>query len=1095
MNQNQDMRNSGVNKGSKWVKNLMVYILCIAITFTMTPVNLIAWGAEVADQETGKTQVEQTAGAAKVGTAAADNQSSNGETSTDTAKDSAAQATDEKSVAENSSDNNAAEQSSEGGKDSASGTDQSDQGQSGSSQSASAATVNNNDQSATGEKTGAADSDSATDAKAAESDKDSDSSDKDAEDKKDDEKFPAVSFEKSAGGVSVSIDAPEGALPEGVSVTVSAVSKSKVKAAAEKALGGEPEDIKAVDISFKDKDGKEIEPKKSVSVTMASELDAEGDVKVVHLADNGSASVVNAKVSGNTASFKSSEFSAFMLTATSDSKLTVHVTNILYTKSASEAGHAVVHEKTTTLIKGQSQGIAKYYNLVGGQSVSPQSGIGATYTFLKAFVVATSDSGLVLADSTPASSQTVKQIKYSPDGKTSIVLNDGSVRDMGEATDVYISPVYKVKYNWYLNYHYVDRISTGSGSWNNKDAVVEFKHIFSDPSEKTPVSDYKFVEWFNTDNGKHYRAGEESVYSSAQLKDGETKDVYVYAIWQPSVTINYYVNGKIAKTEKKFDSVTVNYTPDSQGKNITFAGWYDKDGKKVDGGTEYKAPALTGLSEDIVQPAVYDVYAKFTTTHTVTKKWNDANNMDGLRKDSVEVKLLANGEEVKDSDGNIMTVELSEENEWKFTFENLDAYDENNKLIAYTTEETTDLGNDYKASYDYDNIIDEVTGDVIRAIATFITNTLVPKVTIKAADGEWTYDGKAHTDSKVTKINGNLFPGDELVATATGSVTNVADSKKGNNIIEDGDFKIMRGDEDVTEMYNITREPGTLTIKKAPLTVTTSSASKTYDGKALTADAKVNGLVNGETVTVNATGSQTEVGSSKNTYRLSWNGTASESNYEITEQLGTLTITAAPSDDVDPDPGDNGGKDPSGGKTTPSDNPGRSGTGGNTPRAVNGGTTRTNGALTASTNTSSASTVSGNQNTDPAPQDLTEIEDQKTPLAKTQDKWALLNLILMILTVLLCLWMAAGTLRRNQDADRKEDEKTVKRKKILKLLSLIPAIAAVIAFILTEDMTLPMQMTDKWTILMLIIFVVQVVMRILTKNKKDEEDNNKNAYA
>ena len=174
---------------------------------------------------------------------------------------------------------------------------------------------------------------------------------------------------------------------------------------------------------------------------------------------------------------------------------------------------------------------------------------------------------------------------------------------------------------------------------------------------------------------------------------------------------------------------------------------------------------------------------------------------------------------------------------------------------------------------------------------------------------------------------------------------------------------------------------------------------------------------------------------------------------------------------------------------------GRGGNGGNPPAAVNGGTTRTNGALTASTNTPSASTVPGAQDTDQAPQDLTEIEDQKTPLANAQDKWALLNLILMILTVLLCLWMAAGTLLRNQDDDRNEDEKTVKRKKILKLLSLIPAIAAVIAFILTEDMTLPMQMTDKWTILMLVIFIVQVVMRVLTKNKKDEEDNNKNAYA
>ena len=365
-------------------------------------------------------------------------------------------------------------------------------------------------------------------------------------------------------------------------------------------------------------------------------------------------------------------------------------------------------------------------------------------------------------------------------------------------------------------------------------------------------------------------------------------------------------------------------------------------------------------------------------------------------------------------------------------------------------------------------------------------------ITLTSESDKKVYDGKALTNHKVIVSGDGYADGESAAYTFSGSRTNVGTSQNTFDVVDKNGsvikLKAIADSKGIDEQnYDITKRYGTLTVTKAPLTITTSSASKAYDGKALTADAKVDGLVNGETVTIKATGSQTEVGSSKNTYSLKWNGTASESNYEITEHLGTLTITES---NIEDDASDNGTTPPSG-----NTNPGRGGNGGNPPAAVNGGTTRTNGALTASTNTPSASTVPGAQDTDPAPQDLTEIEDQKTPLANAQDKWALLNLILMILTVLLCLWMAAGTLLRNQDDDRNEDEKTVKRKKILKLLSLIPAIAAVIAFILTEDMTLPMQMTDKWTILMLVIFIVQVVMRVLTKNKKDEEDNNKNAYA
>ena len=75
-------------------------------------------------------------------------------------------------------------------------------------------------------------------------------------------------------------------------------------------------------------------------------------------------------------------------------------------------------------------------------------------------------------------------------------------------------------------------------------------------------------------------------------------------------------------------------------------------------------------------------------------------------------------------------------------------------------------------------------------------------------------------------------------------------------------------------------------------TVTTDSATKTYSGTALTAGGKVEGIVSGETVELTTTGSQTEVGTSKNTYELVWKS-AKATNYTLAkESIGKLTVKA-----------------------------------------------------------------------------------------------------------------------------------------------------------------------------------------------------------
>lgn len=65
----------------------------------------------------------------------------------------------------------------------------------------------------------------------------------------------------------------------------------------------------------------------------------------------------------------------------------------------------------------------------------------------------------------------------------------------------------------------------------------------------------------------------------------------------------------------------------------------------------------------------------------VTKAWSDAKDQDGLRPDSVTVHLYANGED-KDK-----TLELSADNDWKGTFENLTWGDDEGNQIAYTVVE------------------------------------------------------------------------------------------------------------------------------------------------------------------------------------------------------------------------------------------------------------------------------------------------------------------------------------------------------------------------------------------------------------------------
>ncbi len=116
------------------------------------------------------------------------------------------------------------------------------------------------------------------------------------------------------------------------------------------------------------------------------------------------------------------------------------------------------------------------------------------------------------------------------------------------------------------------------------------------------------------------------------------------------------------------------------------------------------------------------------------------------------------------------------------------------------------------------------------------------------------------------------------------------------------------------------------------------------------------------------------------------------------------------------------------------------------------------------------------------------IPDDGTPLARPV--WALLNLILAILTALTSvLLIVFGLGKKKQEAEEEGDEAyTMKKKLGWRLASIIPGVGAIIAFILTEDMTNPMVFTDKWTLLMVVIALVQVLVALLSNKKKKLSD-------
>ena len=169
--------------------------------------------------------------------------------------------------------------------------------------------------------------------------------------------------------------------------------------------------------------------------------------------------------------------------------------------------------------------------------------------------------------------------------------------------------------------------------------------------------------------------------------------------------------------------------------------------------------AVAEYEATITDFTITNKYAPKEIDYKVTKVWNDANNQDGKRPESVTVQLykkVGNADPVA-VEGKKLTLtakEKTDDNTWVASFTNLPQY-EAGKEITYSIKEV-DVPAGYEAS---------VTGQVV-------TNTYNPETVVLSGTKVWkdnnNQDGKRTTSVKVQILNGDKVVQEIEVSEKTG---------------------------------------------------------------------------------------------------------------------------------------------------------------------------------------------------------------------------------------------------------------------------------------------------------------------------------------
>ena len=353
-------------------------------------------------------------------------------------------------------------------------------------------------------------------------------------------------------------------------------------------------------------------------------------------------------------------------------------------------------------------------------------------------------------------------------------------------------------------------------------------------------------------------------------------------------------------------------------------------------------------------------------------------------------------------------------------------------------------------------------------------------------------DGPDTPDEKKTGITASDPSDSKYDGKEHREVLTVQDTKKNDELVAEKDYSVTYSDDLVNAgtvtitIEGIGNYTGSFTktyeITKRSVTLTSATASKTYDGQALTSTSITvsgDGFVKGEGATYNVTGTQTEVGNSANSFEYKLNENTLASNYDITKVVGTLTVTR----DTTP-------VTPAPTPTTPS-----------VPPVVQ--------RVVPTPTPVPEEKVEEEQTPKAEPKEEEKVEEDYTPKATQEYYWALINLICAIVTVLFGLLLLISKRHKDEDDEEEDDEtkqqattnedeeqeQEKKRGLFTRVLAVLIAIVSVVFFLVTEDMSLAWTWTDQWTIWMVVIGLVQIVVFFVGRKWKnvDNDDDDEEA--
>lgn len=230
---------------------------------------------------------------------------------------------------------------------------------------------------------------------------------------------------------------------------------------------------------------------------------------------------------------------------------------------------------------------------------------------------------------------------------------------------------------------------------------------------------YTFKDLPKYANGQEitYTVAEEEVTDYTTTYDG-SNITNSYTPGKTSATVTKIWNDAENQDGKRPESITVSLLADGKetGKTVTLSvenNWKQTisdlpekaDGKAIEyTWTEEALPEgyeLTDNSKNGTVTTLTNTYVPETTSISGTKTWDDADNQDGKRPESIIVNLLANGEIAASQ-----TVKADEAGNWTYTFKELPKY-ANGKEITYTVTEEAVEG--YETSVDGFNITNTYT--------------------------------------------------------------------------------------------------------------------------------------------------------------------------------------------------------------------------------------------------------------------------------------------------------------------------------------------------------------------------------------------------